>query len=94
MDGYWEDTRKHVSSTLWVIDERNLNVTTITVWVLSPRRLWVITGDLWVMGSNSPYPDLGKPKSYGFLEFMGYQGYGLGGCRLYLTRVCFFSFAC
>ncbi|TBU63339.1 hypothetical protein BD310DRAFT_917257 [Dichomitus squalens] len=32
MDGCREDTRKHVSSTLWVIDERNLNVTTITVW--------------------------------------------------------------
>jgi hypothetical protein len=43
---------------------------------------------LWVMGyeggmgyvCKSPHTNLGIRKSYGVLESMGYQGYGLGGC--------------
>ncbi|TBU31124.1 hypothetical protein BD309DRAFT_870786 [Dichomitus squalens] len=42
MDEHWEDTEKHVSNILWVIDGRNFNLTTITTWVLSLRRLWVM----------------------------------------------------
>ncbi|TBU44808.1 hypothetical protein BD309DRAFT_765368 [Dichomitus squalens] len=63
VDGHWENTGKNVSSIWWVIDERNLGVTTITVWVLSPRRLWVM-GYWGPMGYGVEFPlsRLGKAK--------------------------------
>ncbi|TBU62796.1 hypothetical protein BD310DRAFT_918200 [Dichomitus squalens] len=75
MDGCWENTRKHVSSTLWVIDERNLNVTTITVWVLSPRRLWVM-GYWGPMGYGVEFPlsRLGKAKILWVFRVYGLPG--------------------
>ena len=36
------------------------------------------------MGLISPYPKSGKAFFYGLSQVMGYEGYVLRGCRLYL----------
>jgi hypothetical protein len=44
--------------------------------------------ELWVMGSKSLPTNLVDQKSYGVWESMGYQGYGLRGCQLYVVSGC------
>ncbi|KAH9895061.1 hypothetical protein C8Q73DRAFT_485415 [Cubamyces lactineus] len=40
------------------------------------------------MGLICPYPKLGKAFFYGLSQVMGYEGYVLRGCRLYIASNC------
>ena len=55
----------------------------IELWVVALPGLWV-TGYHRIMGFP-PYTNSGTPKTYGLSQVMAYEGYGLRGCRLYLT---------
>jgi hypothetical protein len=43
--------------------------------------------ELWVMGQYSPHTIIVIPKSYGVLESMGFQGYGIRESRLYFEFI-------
>ena len=55
----------------------------IELWVVALPGLWV-TGYHRIMGFP-PYTNSGTPKTYGLSQVMAYEGYGLRGCRLYLS---------
>jgi hypothetical protein len=55
---------------------KSMGFDAIELWVIGYQRVWV-------MGRNFLHTISVTLKSYGVLESMGYQGYGLRGLRLY-----------